>query len=978
MTGTTHPSGWLSDPRLSAHALSPMPVWLWRAEDLRVLWGNPVAAAIFDAASPAALAALQFEPHHVSIAQITRLAGTLPHGGAPRLERLRGFGARFGGPLTCLCSRITLSDNSSAILIVSTERAGKELSLPDRARRILADFEKPAAFFTADGELIEATASAQETLGVNRDLIALGAESLATEASKNGTAEGDITSGHVSILRLGAGGTLSLLAVFDPAPSGSHAGARASNAAAVIAASTAPARSVPPTTPASAPPATKPRQFRFVWQMDRATRFTLGINDIASLVGSKTAAVLNRPWAEIAALLQIDTDGQVAKALASRETWSGLTVHWPVDGSNERLAVEMSGLPVFDRDRNFEGFRGFGICRNMTRVAADTSMTPPVAPAIAPEPPKADILEFRAPQLSVPAPPLEPAPSLSPVEHSAFEELARELNARLKNAPGKDVTPPPDDFGIESFVPSAIPLPNPVTEPPKAARNGDAARDTQEGRPILDRLPVGILVYRLNNLVYANRAFLDWTGYATLDALRDAGGLDSLFIETKTSSDDTSKDGIKNGAKTLTIATVNGSQKPVEGKLFSVSWNNENALVLMINTQVVSDERVKSSERLASENSLRRLQNENQEMRAILDTATDGVVVLDRAGHVLQANRSAEALFGYDAADFAEISFGDLFAPESRRSVMDYLERLARGAAASILETGRDAIGRVKRGGLVPLYVTIGRIEDGEKLCAVLRDVTAWKRTEEELINARQQAERASTAKSEFLAKISHEIRTPLNAIIGFSEVMIDERFGPVGNERYAQYLKDIHSSGGHLISLLNDLLDLSKIEAGKLELNFVSVNLNDLVQSCVAIMQEQANKERVIIRTSLPANLPQIVADARSVRQIVLNLLSNSIKFTGAGGQVIVSTAVNDENEVVLRVRDTGVGMSEKELQTALEPFRQLATAARWGSSGTGLGLPITKALSEANHARFRITSQVDTGTLVEVAFPATRMLAQ
>jgi PAS domain S-box-containing protein len=945
-----------------------MPVWLWRAEDLRVLWGNPVAAAVFDAASPAALAALQFEPNHATIAQITRLAGTLPHGGAPRLERLRGFGARFGSPLTCLCSRITLSDNSSAILIVSTERAGKELSLPDRARRILADFDKPAAMFTADGELIEATKAGQETLGVNRDLIALGAEKFATEASKNGTAEGDIASGHVSMLRLGTGATLSLLAVFDPAPSGSHAGARASNAAAAIAASTAPVRSeMPPVAPNA-----KPRQFRFVWQMDKATRFTLGANDIASLIGPQTAAVLNRPWAEIAALLQIDNDGQVAKALASRETWSGLIVHWPVDGSNERLAVEMSGLPVFDRDRNFEGFRGFGICRDTTRAAADT-MTPLVAPAIAPEPPKADVLEFRAPQLSVPAP--EPAPSLSPVEHSAFEELARELNARLKNPQDNAAAAPADDFGSETTAPPAARLANPVTEQPKAARNGDAVRDTQEGRPILDRLPVGILVYRLNNLVYANRAFLDWTGYATLDDLAEAGGLDSLFIETKTSPNDASKETTKSGAKTLTITTVNGAQKPVEGKLFSVSWNSESALVLMINTQVVTE---KSSEKLVSENSLRRLQNENQELRAILDTATDGVLVLDRGGRVLAANRSAEALFGYDAADFNEISFGDLFAPESRRSVTDYLERLARGAAAGILETGRDAIGRVKRGGLVPLYVTIGRIEDGEKLCAVLRDVTAWKRTEEELINARQQAERASTAKSEFLAKISHEIRTPLNAIIGFSEVMMDERFGPVGNERYAQYLKDIHSSGGHLISLLNDLLDLSKIEAGKLELNFVSVNLNDLVQSCVAIMQEQANKERVIIRTSLPANLPQIVADARSVRQIALNLLSNSIKFTGAGGQVIVSTAINDDNEIVLRVRDTGVGMSEKELQTALEPFRQLATAARWGSSGTGLGLPITKALSEANHARFRITSRVETGTLVEVAFPATRMLAQ
>jgi PAS domain S-box-containing protein len=956
-----------------------MPVWLWRAEDLRVLWGNPVAAAVFDAASPAALAQLQFEPDHVSIAQITRLAGTLPHGGAARLERLRGFGARFGAPLTCLCSRITLNDNSSAILIVATERAGKELSLPDRARRILADFDKPAAMFTADGELIEATKAGQETLGSNRDLIALGAEKLATEATKNGTAEGDVAFGHVSMLRLGTGATLSLLSVFDPAPSGSHAGARASNAAAAIAASIAPVRDELPLVSQGANTLQniktiqniKPRQFRFVWQMDRATRFTLGVNDIASLIGPQTAAVLNRPWAEIAAVLQIDNEGQVAKALASRETWSGLVVHWPVDGSNERLAVEMSGLPVFDRDRNFEGFRGFGICRDTTRSAAEPLMPPPVAPAIAPEPPKADILEFRAPQLSVPAPAPEPAPSLSPLEHSAFEELARELNARLKNPPGNAAAMPADDFGTEA---PATRLAIPVTEPPKVARNGDAARDTHEGRPILDRLPVGILVYRLNNLVYANRAFLDWTGYATLDALAEAGGLDSLFIETRTSPADVGNE-TKNGAKTLTITTVNGAQKPVEGKLFSVSWNGESALVLMINTQVVSE---KSPEKLATENSLRRLQNENQELRAILDTATDGVLVLDRGGRVLAANRSAEALFGYDAADFSEIGFGDLFAPESRRSVTDYLERLARGAAAGILETGRDAIGRVKRGGLIPLYVTIGRIEDGEKFCAVLRDVTAWKRTEEELINARQQAERASTAKSEFLAKISHEIRTPLNAIIGFSEVMIDERFGPVGNERYAQYLKDIHSSGGHLISLLNDLLDLSKIEAGKLELNFVSVNLNDLVQSCVAIMQEQANKERVIIRTSLPANLPQIVADARSVRQIALNLLSNSIKFTGAGGQVIVSTAINDDNEIVLRVRDTGVGMSEKELQTALEPFRQLATAARWGSSGTGLGLPITKALSEANHARFRITSQVDTGTLVEVAFPGTRMLAQ
>ena len=583
-------------------------------------------------------------------------------------------------------------------------------------------------FFTADGELIEAGPAARERFGLNRDLIALGAEALAGEASRNGQAEGDIPSGRITMLRLGAGATVTLLVAFEAAPNASHAGARASDAAAAIAASTAMSRAVTDTRPRKFP-------FRFVWQMDAATRFTLGIDDFAKLIGPNSAAVLNRPWAEIADALKLDSQGQIASALASRDTWSGIVVYWPVDDSSERLAVEMSGLPVFDRNRQFEGFRGFGICRNVERLAELERESTPAS-----NEPAVNVLAFRS---TPPPPPVEPTPELSPGEHSAFEELARELNARLKKSIGKDsAAPTPDDFDVETepFIAPAPPPPEPPkaeqtkAEQPKSGRNGDAARDTHEGRPILDRLPIGILVYRLNNLIYANRAFLDWTGYQTLEVLAEAGGLDSLFIETNSAPD--AKD-TKNG-KTLSITTVNGKQKPVEGRLFSVSWNNESALVLMINTQVVSEERSK-----ATETSLRRAKEENHELRAILDTATDGVLVLDRAGRVLSANRSAEALFGYDAADFTELTFGDLFAPESRRSVLDYLERLARGAAAGILEPGRDAIGRVRQGGLVPLYLTIGRIEDGEKLCAVLRDVTAWKRTEEELINARQQAERA-------------------------------------------------------------------------------------------------------------------------------------------------------------------------------------------------------------------------------------------
>jgi signal transduction histidine kinase len=247
-----------------------------------------------------------------------------------------------------------------------------------------------------------------------------------------------------------------------------------------------------------------------------------------------------------------------------------------------------------------------------------------------------------------------------------------------------------------------------------------------------------------------------------------------------------------------------------------------------------------------------------------------------------------------------------------------------------------------------------------------------------EPVAVRRQLERTPAARSDFLAKISHEIRTPLNAIIGFAEMMAQEKFGPVGNERYRQYLADIQSSGAHLLSLVNDLLDLSRIEAGRLELDFAAVSLNPLTQQCVAILQPQANRERILIRTALSPRLPPVTADARSVHQIVLNLLANSTRLAGAGGQVIVSTTRTDAGEVVLRVRDSGTGLSEQEIALVLAPFRQVATAVSRGADSAGLGLPLAKALAEANRATFRIKSEPNAGTLIEVSFPPDRVAAE
>jgi signal transduction histidine kinase len=294
------------------------------------------------------------------------------------------------------------------------------------------------------------------------------------------------------------------------------------------------------------------------------------------------------------------------------------------------------------------------------------------------------------------------------------------------------------------------------------------------------------------------------------------------------------------------------------------------------------------------------------------------------------------------------------------------------------MNDGRDLFGRARQGGSIPVFMTLGRIGGNgtQKFCAVMRDMTAWKKAEQELKEARRLAEQANALKSDFLAKVSHEIRTPLNAILGFAEVIMEERFGAIGNERYKEYVTDIHTSGSHVMSLVNDLLDLSKIEAGKLELNFNAVDANRIVAECVSLIQPQASRERVIVRQSLAQRLPNIVADERALRQIVLNLLSNAVKFNEEGGQVIVSTALTDAGHAVIRIKDTGIGMSDSEIETALEPFRQIATART--TRGTGLGLPLTKALIEANRASFSIKSKKAEGTLVEVAFPPTRVLAE
>ncbi|EUC00240.1 PAS/PAC sensor signal transduction histidine kinase [Rhizobium sp. CF080] len=496
---------------------------------------------------------------------------------------------------------------------------------------------------------------------------------------------------------------------------------------------------------------------------------------------------------------------------------------------------------------------------------------------------------------------------------------------------------------------------------------------------IVDQMPVALLVHAGDLLIHGNPEFLRLTGYASVSELAEVGGLDALLqrqdLEGKTTE-----------AGGMVVVRADDALVPVTARLQSVRWDNSTVLMLAL-MPVVAETQTSSEGGEAADviplraprpaDQLAKLQVEVTELRAILETATDGVVIIGAEGDIRSLNRAASALFNYDNEEINGKPFVTLFAHESQRAILDYLAGLAGHGVASVLNDGREVIGREASGGFLPLFMTIGKLTSSNGYCAVIRDITQWKRTEDELRTAKRAAETANAHKSEFLAHVSHEIRTPLNAIIGFADMMATERFGQIGHARYVEYANDISRSGRHVLDIVNDLLDISKIEAGEMELDFVAVGLNEAVSEAVSLVQPQANGQRVIIRTALSHAVPQVVADPRSIKQIVLNILSNAIRFTPSGGQIVVSTAYETNGNVVLRVRDTGIGMTRSELELAMKPFRQVSGASHKRGDGTGLGLPLTKAMVDANRAAFAITSAPNEGTLVEITFPSPRVLA-
>ena len=268
-----------------------------------------------------------------------------------------------------------------------------------------------------------------------------------------------------------------------------------------------------------------------------------------------------------------------------------------------------------------------------------------------------------------------------------------------------------------------------------------------------------------------------------------------------------------------------------------------------------------------------------------------------------------------------------------------------------------------------------------EKVLSEIRVLTEQLRSEKErllqtvgdLNIAKASADAANRAKSEFLASMSHELRTPLNAILGFSEIIKDELFGPVGLPQYVDYANDVHKSGQHLLDLIDDILDLSKIQAGKVELRDVDVNLSELVLDAISLMQERARKGGVSLSFAEGSSGPVILADRRLLKQILLNLLSNAIKFTPSGGTVTAKT-FSDARGVGFSVQDTGIGMTRADIGKAMSPYGQIDSQITRKHKGTGLGLPISQSLAVLHGGNLVVDSKVGRGTTITLALPGSR----
>ena len=365
-------------------------------------------------------------------------------------------------------------------------------------------------------------------------------------------------------------------------------------------------------------------------------------------------------------------------------------------------------------------------------------------------------------------------------------------------------------------------------------------------------------------------------------------------------------------------------------------------------------------------------------LASIFEVSEVGIIVSDDTGIIVRVNDSFVRTYGWSRDEIVGEDFTTLVTEDEReRTRINHKKFISVG----VRSTGEVKILR-KDGGVANVLFTSAtlRLSQNRKfLVTTVMDITLRKQMEQSLRLAKDQADSANRAKSNFLANMSHELRTPLNAIIGFSELIMKETFGPIASQKYAEYMTDIHMSAEHLLDIINEVLDMSKIEAGRLELNEEVFSIYDTIVSVCRMMSSRVFASHIDIVRKIDDHLPDINADYRLIRQVLINLITNAMKFSPTKADILVSARINEQGDMVIAVSDKGIGIHEDKIKHALEPFGQVVERAdmrELAEQGTGLGLPLAKAMVEMHEGTLTLQSEVDVGTKVSFTIPAHRLI--
>jgi len=725
----------------------------------------------------------------------------------------------------------------------------------------------------------------------------------------------------------------------------------------------------------------------FGWRVDADGCFEEVSFELEQAVGKQYADIVGKNFAEIASAWQMDSEGTLRALFTSHNAWGGIKIAWPVErpveepagASDFRVAVTFFALPLYSRAREFIGFRGFA---------------------------RIDEMKENEPAGIMPAASQTSASGLSPQEYEAFSIIADTLTANLQQQEQKEqaqaVTPitqlqsrvqsgpqsggvpevetktTPSDLAaqLRHFSPTLLQFVQPVTPVFGAIKQADSdlmakadpLPDLRSSEmPLLQLIQLGVLIYRDEEILFVNDHLLHLTGLPTLQAFRDHGVLTSILRDWMPKN---------------ILQHVDGKKLPLRGVMRAVSWIDGEAASMIF--FLPDDERHASH--LASHlgEELRHVRNQAIELSTLLNLVSDGVVIVDAQGIIHSLNDGAARLFRQSADIIRGQMFKQFFAPESHEVLSRNFARLCqrqeeKNAQEPIIVRAHDG-----DEGLRLFEVRFAAMEVDEGYFLLLRDVSDRHHLLKQVRQSQQYQEEIKQTSHRVLAQINHQIRTPLTAIVGLSQLVLAEKYGPLNNDRYRAYLRDIASSGEHIMRLLQHLDESASAPAERARFDIKRLALNPILNEVLAKIAPQINERRIIMRTSMAVDLAHILADSHACRQIMLGLLLHALHVSEAGGQMIVSVQNVAPEGVLFRLRNSGAGLSASELKTIAqaEPVLDFVWQ-EWGEKDahalSDLGrdfassttvLAQVKKLAEANGARFHLHSEPGKGILVDITF--------